>query len=95
MNACNAAASWYPLAPPRPLQSCPVLRDTPPDVIDWLRAGGDLYPFAKGQSLTGLLAGGGFFIVVLGTVRVRGGTRNEGGGTRNKRGGAERASARP
>ncbi len=52
------------------LSSCAVLRGVPDAGLDWLRTAGDLRPFPRGADLTGLIAGGGVFIVVLGTVRV-------------------------
>ncbi|KXZ50130.1 hypothetical protein GPECTOR_17g1003 [Gonium pectorale] len=52
------------------LASCAMLRGVPSGGLEWLRASGDLRPFARGADLTHLIASGGIFIVVLGTVRV-------------------------
>ncbi|GIL45384.1 hypothetical protein Vafri_2634, partial [Volvox africanus] len=52
------------------LASCALLRGVPVTVLDWLRAEGDLWAFPRGADLTPLLAHGGVFIVVMGTVRV-------------------------
>ncbi|GLI64224.1 hypothetical protein VaNZ11_007422 [Volvox africanus] len=52
------------------LASCALLRGVPVTVMDWMRAEGDLWAFPRGADLTPLLAHGGVFIVVMGTVRV-------------------------
>ncbi|KAG2490363.1 hypothetical protein HYH03_011165 [Edaphochlamys debaryana] len=52
------------------LATCALLRGVPPGGMDWLRAAGDLRPCSRGADLGALLAGGGLFIVVLGTVQV-------------------------
>lgn len=62
-----------------------MLRGVPAAGLDWLRAAGDLRPFARGAELTPLIASGGVFIVVLGTVRVRAVAAAGAAGSRTRR----------